>query len=239
METGERSSMKKTPLVAALTLAFTGSLALHAQTTLDSTLAQMDKASAGFKSATASVHQEIYLKAIHAVDTKQDGSVYFERANGSIGMGLTLTNEGATTKPQVVQYANGTLQDFNPGPDTLDIFKSNGNSSLADTFLTLGFGVSGKDLTRSWNVTDQGSETINGTKTEKLDLVPKDSKVKENFTHVTVWIDPIQDVSLKQIFYTPSGDYRTATYSAIKLNGKIDRGAFTIHTDKKTQINHH
>ena len=38
----------------------------------------------------------------------------------------------------------------------------------------MGFGASGKELARKWEITDDGSETIDGTKTEKLELVARD-----------------------------------------------------------------
>jgi outer membrane lipoprotein-sorting protein len=43
---------------------------------------------------------------------------------------------------------------------------------------------------------------------------------------VTVWIDPTRSLSLKQIFYEPSGDDRTATYNGIKYNAKIPADIF-------------
>jgi outer membrane lipoprotein-sorting protein len=93
------------------------------------------------------------------------------------------------------------------------------------------------------NVTDQGPETLtdNGQpiKVEKLDLVAKDPAARKNFTHITIWVDPARAVSLKQIFYTPSGDYRTATYSAIKVNGNVHKDQFAIKKDKNTTVVNH
>ena len=61
---------------------------------------------------------------------------------------------------------------------------------------------------------------------EKLDLVGKDQSVRSNFTHVTLWIDPLRGVSLKQEFFTPSGDTQTATYTNIKLNQQINKAGY-------------
>jgi len=226
--------MKKLSVAStlALVLAPLGCGFAAAQTPLDKLLAQMDKSSASFKNATADVHAEVYLKVIHAVDTVQNGSTYFERDNGSIRTGMFLTTVGSSAKPQVIEYANGVLRNYTPGSKTLDIVKSSGDAGQA-----LGFGGSGKDLARTWNITDMGPETIGGTTTEKLDLVPKDSKILKTFTHITIWIDPVRDVSMKQVLYQPSGDYRTVTYSNIVRDGKIDKRPYTIHTDKDTKVN--
>jgi outer membrane lipoprotein-sorting protein len=63
---------------------------------------------------------------------------------------------------------------------------------------------------------------------EKLDLVSKDPSVRNNFTHITIWVDPVRDVSLKQVGFTPSGDTDTTLYTNIKLNQPIDLKAFEI-----------
>ena len=64
--------------------------------------------------------------------------------------------------------------------------------------------------------------------TEKLDLVSKDPSVRNNYTHITIWVDPARDVSLKQEFFAPGGNTDTATYSNIHLNQPIDMKPYTI-----------
>ena len=98
------------------------------------------------------------------------------------------------------------------------LFSAGSNRGQYESFLTLGFGGSGKDLESNWTVSCQGMESIDGTQTAKLDLKPKQPSVANMFSHVTVWIDPTRSLSLKQIFYQPSGDNRTATYTGIKYN---------------------
>ncbi|SEF61632.1 Outer membrane lipoprotein-sorting protein [Bryocella elongata] len=218
-----------------LTLAtFAFSAVAHAQGQLQSVLAEMDKASASFQSARADVHQEFYEKVIHAVSTVQNGSVYFVRKNGQTGMGAVMSDVGSSAKPQVIQYSDNVLKVFSPALNQVDVFKA--KAGQADSFLTLGFGGSGKDLAASWNVSDAGSETIAGVKTEKLELTPKDAKIAANFDKITLWIDPARGISLRQVFHTPEGDYRTANYSNIKMNAKVDTAAFAMHPDKATKI---
>jgi outer membrane lipoprotein-sorting protein len=48
------------------------------------------------------------------------------------------------------------------------------------------------------------------------------------FTHITIWIDPTRGVSLKQVFYAPNKDNRTATYSNIRLNSRINEKPYNI-----------
>ncbi len=64
---------------------------------------------------------------------------------------------------------------------------------------------------------------------EKLDLVSKDETVRNgNYTHITIWVDLVRDVSLKQVVLYPSGDTQTTIYTNIRLNQPIDLKAFAI-----------
>jgi outer membrane lipoprotein-sorting protein len=231
---------------AALTLTIAGnSYAQAPSPQLTYVLKQLDTASAKFQRATADLQWDNYEKVVHDTTT-QKGSVYFEREKNSTDMGMVFIdpNAGPKSKPiKVIQYQSGTLQMFDPGVDQITVLHESNNQAEIESFLTLGFGGSGVDLARSWNITDLGPETLtdNGQsiKVEKLDLVGKSDETRKNFTHITIWVDPARAVSLKQIFYTPSGDYRTATYSSIKVNGNVHKDQFAIKKDKNTTVVNH
>jgi outer membrane lipoprotein-sorting protein len=142
----------------------------------------------------------------------------------------------------VIQYEGGIFQMFDPGVEQITVIHP-GNQVAIESFLTLGFGGSGTALARAWDITDLGPETLSDSgqsvKVEKLDLVGKDADARKNFTHITIWVDPARAVSLKQIFYTPSGDTRTATYSSIKVNGNVHKDQFAIRKDKNTTVINH
>jgi outer membrane lipoprotein-sorting protein len=232
--------------VAALTLTTAGNAYSQAPSPqLSFVLKQLDTASAKFQRATADFQWDYYEKVVHDTST-QKGSIYFEREKGSTDMGAVLVdpNAGPKSKPiKVIQYQGGLVQIFDPGVDQITVLHEAGNQAEIESFLTLGFGGSGADLARAWNITDQGPETLtdNGqpVKVEKLDLVGKDADARKNFTHITIWVDPTRAVSLKQIFYTASGDYRTATYSSIKVNGNVHKDQFAIKKDKNTTVVNH
>ncbi len=187
---------------------------------LTSTLNRLNAASARFTSAEAHVHRDSYNAFIKEIDDRQDGTTYFLRTKDGTQMGLKTTGEKART----VEYKSGVLRDYNPKDNCFDTVTRPG----IDTYLTLGFGGSGKDLEKVWNITDLGPDTIAGTKVEKLELTPKDPAVKSNVTRVALWLDLDRDVTLKQIFYAPSNDTSTATYTDIKLNSKVNTNPFQI-----------
>jgi outer membrane lipoprotein-sorting protein len=206
-------------------------------------LASMDTASKQFKTATANFQWDYYEKIVHDTTT-QSGSIYFKRDGGQIDMAAVITGVDPLkpkAKPgtlKVLQFQGGRLQMFDPGLDQVQVFQAGANQAEYEQFLTLGFGGSGSDLQRVWNITDLGPDTLSDdgkpVKTEKLDLVSKDAANRKSISHVTIWVDPQRAISLKQIFYQTSGNYRTATYTNIKLNGPIDTGKFAIKKDKNT-----
>jgi outer membrane lipoprotein-sorting protein len=222
-------TLRTLTLVAALTFA---PLPALAQSQLNNVLSQMDAASARFKSAQADVKYDNYTRVVNDHDI-ETGSIYVQRSGSTEHMGAVFYNADASGKPastpaRIVNFDGATLRIFTVGTNQVDLFKAGANQARYDSFLTLGFGGSGKDLQRSWNITDQGSDTVDGVKTEKLDLVSKDPSVKNMFTHITIWIDPTRAISLKQLFYAPNGDNRTATYSNIRLNSHINDKPYSI-----------
>ena len=79
------------------------------------------------------------------------------------------------------------------------------------------------------------AETLDGVKTEKLELIPKDPAVKKNLPKVTVWMDTERAVSLKQVFDEGPGQYRVCVYYNIKTNQPLPPDAFTFKTDRQTE----
>ena len=195
---------------------------------LKTVLSQMDAASARFHSAEANVQKLQFERIVNDTST-ETGTIYFLRNGGSMQMGAKFDPPDA----QVLEYKNGVGRLYNPATNQLQQISAGGaNAARSEGFLTLGFGGSGSDLAKAWTIADLGAEQMSdSSKTvpvEKLDLVSKDASVRGNFTHITVWIDPARDVSVKQVFYTPSGDTDTTIYTGIKLNQPIDLKAFEI-----------
>ena len=199
---------------------------------LNAVLAQMDTASKNFKSATANFQWEFTEKVAGITDTsKQKGSMYIERARSGVSFGANvfdLTDGNTGKEPsKVINFEGGTALIYTPTEKHADRLKAGAGQSSAESFLSLGFGGSGHDLASAWTVTDGGPVTLteagHPVKTEKLILVSKDAGVRNNF---------------KQVFDTPSGDERVANYTDIRLNGKVDKGAFKIPTKGVNILDH-
>jgi len=206
-------------LVASRNVVHAAGAAQAAPDRLKTVLSEMDSASA----------KKLQFERIVNDTSTETGAIYFLRNGGSMQMGAKFDPPNA----QILEYKSGVGRLYNPATNQLQQMSSGGaNQARSEALLTLGFGGSGSDLAKTWDITDQGADQMNdGSKTvavEKLDLVSKDPSVRGSFTHIAVWIDPVRDVSLKQVFFTPSGDTNTTLYTNIKLNQPIDLKAFEI-----------
>lgn len=202
---------------------------------LSKVLAEMDAAAARFHSAQANFQFDQFERVVSSTDT-QAGVIYYLRSGGNTNVAIDIqTADGQPSKKTVV-FADGVLKFFQPQINQLTVMRAGNKQGQYESYLTLGFGGSGSDLKKSWDITYQGMETIDGVNTAKLDLVSKSASVRNNFSHVTIWVDPTRAISLKQILYEPSGDSRTAYYRNIQYNNKIPSSVFKIKTNSKTQI---
>ena len=184
---------------------------------------QLDLSAAKFTSGQANLTYDNFT-FFAKDDDIQHGSTYANRGKNGTEVGITIVGNGART----ILFKGGKARDYNPGTDCYtdyDVAKSKGT---IDSFLALTFGASGKDLAKTWDITDLGPETIDGTKVEKLNLVPKDKGLKNNIDHIMLWTDLSRGVTLKYIDYAPNKDTKTATYTDIKVNQKVDTKAFAF-----------
>jgi outer membrane lipoprotein-sorting protein len=197
---------------------------------LEKVLRQLDTASASFHSAQADFKWDTYTKVVDSTDT-QTGTVYFKRA-GATQMAAHILQLNGQPSPKTFVYDGATLKIYNPGIKQITQFSAGKNKTQSESFLTLGFGGSGVDLEKNWDIKLIGTETLKDGATSvsvaHLDLVGKQQSVRDMFSKISIWVDPVRGVSLKQVFVEPSGDARTAYYHGIKTNSPIDQKTFNL-----------
>jgi outer membrane lipoprotein-sorting protein len=198
---------------------------------LEAVLTAMDTASANFRSAEADFVWDQYQSIVQEHDL-QKGKVFFVRHEKDTHMAAEITEPD---KKQVV-FTEGKIRFYQPKIDQVTEYEAGKNREEVESFMVLGFGGRGHDLTKSFDVKYLGEEMVDGVKTAKLELTPKAEKVRNMFSHFILWMDTARDVSLKQQAFEPSGDYRTATYSNIKINGKVPDDTFKLKTTSKTKV---
>ncbi|MGA2415745.1 MAG: outer membrane lipoprotein carrier protein LolA [Candidatus Sulfotelmatobacter sp.] len=199
--------------------------------TLESVLKTMDTAAANFQTAQADFVWNQYQNVVAETDT-QKGTIYYRRAGKNIEMMADIKEPDR----KYVLYKDGKIQIYQPKIEQVIQYSAGGNQNDIEGYLVLGFGGSGQELAKAYEVTLQGEETINGIPTAKLQLIPKSEKVRNYFTKIFLWIDLSRGISVQQQFMQPQGDYRLTNYSSIRLKEKIGNDVFQLKTTKKTQF---
>ncbi len=198
---------------------------------LERVLAQMDAAAKSFKTTEASVVWDQYQKVINETET-QKGRIYFRREGGEVQMAADFVEPDR----KYVLYSGGKVQVYQPKIDQVNEYSPGKNRADVESFLVLGFGGGGRDLFKSYDLRYLGSETANGVKAEKLELIPKSARWRNNIARILLWIDPAKGISVQQQFFEPDGNYRLAKYSDIQINQKLPENAFKLKTTGKTKF---
>lgn len=208
---------------------------------LDAVLKKMDAVAATFHSTQAEFEWDTYEKVIDEVDDVETGTIYYRKNGNNIEMMAEVKKAGPTLQaqkpePKSVLFSQGKVRMYQPKVNQVTEFDLGKNHSDFESYVVLGFGGSGQDLLKAFNVTYVGQETIGGIATAKLKLEPKSAKVRNTYSQIFLWIDPSRGISVQQQFFQPQGDYRLAKYSDIQVNGKkIPDEVFKLKTNDKTE----
>jgi outer membrane lipoprotein-sorting protein len=208
---------------------------------LDAVLKKMDDAAPSFRSLQADFEWDSYEKVIDEVDEIQTGTIYYRRNSKEIEMMAVVKMAGsdpAKLKPETkyVLFGNGKISMYQPKLDQVTVYDLGKNKVDFESYVVLGFGGSGKDLVKAFDVTYAGPKTIDDVATAELQLIPKSDKVRNNYNKIILWIDLDKGISVQQQFFSPQGDYRLTKYKNIDLNGKkIPDDVFKLKTTSKTQ----
>jgi len=211
---------------------------------LEAVLKTMDSTSTSFRATQADFEWDRYEKVIGEIIDVQTGTIYYRRAGKDIEMMADIRKAGSSAEelkpePKYVLFSGGKIRMYQPKPDQLTIYDLGKNNADFESYLVLGFGGSGQDLIKAFDVTYLGPETIGGVNTGKLQLVPKSEKVRNTFKQILLWIDLQRGISVQQQFFEAQGDYRLAKYSNIQVKDKIANEVFQLKTTGKTQTISH
>jgi outer membrane lipoprotein-sorting protein len=225
----------KTSLAAAAMIGclFTAVVSVGQSPELERVLKQLDDASRKFKSTQANVVWDEYHKVVNETDT-QKGMIYFRREAGEVQMAVDFTDPDK----KCIRYKEGKVSVYLPGKDEVDEYNPGKNRTDVESYLVLGFGGSGQDLLKSYDVRFVGAQIVDGINTKELELIPKSSRLRSDFiARILLWIDPARGISVQQQFFEPGGsDFRLVKYSDIKIDQKIPDEVFKLKTTKKTRF---
>jgi len=229
MKAGFRKHVR--PCLAITLLLLVSSFAIgQNDPNLQKAISLMDTTAAQFRTAQANFIWEQFFKVINETDT-QKGTVYYRRSGKDIQMLAEITDP-----PKAVLFSGGKVQVYEPKLKRVTTYEAGKNREAVESFLVLGFGGSGQDMLKTFDVKYLTAEDVGGVETAKLELIPKSDRVRGIFAKIWLWIDMERGISVQQQFFEPSGDYRLAKYVDIKVNQKLSDSVFKLKTSSDTQF---
>jgi outer membrane lipoprotein-sorting protein len=199
---------------------------------LEKIMAKMDETAAKFRTAQANFTWTTFNSVVNEESGRQTGKIYFQRNGNETEMAADIAPPDA----QQVIFSRGKIQLYKSRTGTVDVYDANAHRDEFETLLVLGFGSSGDEMRKTFDVTYDGEEKIDGTDTARLDLVPKSDKIKQHIPKITLWINPQTGISVQQKLMETDGDYRVAKYSGIQLGQKISSKMFQLKTSGNTKV---
>ncbi len=186
---------------------------------LDDVLKQMDREQGQFQSLTASIER---TKVTVVVNDRSIESGQIEvRRDGKMRIDLISPDQKTILRDGDHIYV------YTPKIRRVEEYDLGKRRDLVDQLLLLGFGTSGDSVKKSYLITLQGEESLNGQKVVHLELTPRADDVRKQISKIDLWLNegnwlPAQ----QQLFETGSGDYSIVRYSNVARNVAIPDARF-------------
>ena len=190
--------------------------------TLDAVLKQLDRAAGNFRSLTADVERTKVTVVVN--DRSTESGQMMVRRDDKMRIDLTLPDL------QTILRDGDHLYIYKPKIRQVEEYDLGKHRALVDQFLLLGFGTSGQELKKSYVVTLQGEDTLDGAKVMRLELEPKAADVRNEIEKIDLWLDETTWLPAQQQFYeNGTQDYFIIRYTHMARNVNIPDSRFKPH----------
>lgn len=188
-------------------------------------LARMDKAASEFKSMTAQVTYITHTDVLNENDT-ETGNMTLKKVQAGEVQGLV---DFTAPDRKTITFEKRRIQEYLPKLKTVQIFDLAKHGEQVDKFIMIGFGTSGTELAKDYDVTVLGMENWKGQPAIHLQLLPKAGDAKQYVKSIELWIPQQGDpYPLHEKILEPSGDYRLVTYTDLKINPPLAADALKL-----------
>jgi outer membrane lipoprotein-sorting protein len=220
--------------VVCLILAAPATLAA-ANDNLQQVLGRMDKAASEFKSMTAQVTYVTHTDVLND-NTTETGSVTMKKVQPGEVQGLV---DFTSPDRKTITFEKRRIQEYLPKIKTVQVFDLAKHGEQLDKFLMIGFGTSGLELAKDYDVSVLGTANLNGQASIRLQLIPKAADARQYVQKLELWIPEQGDpYPLQEKIFQPSGDYRLTTYSGTNINPPLQPGALQLKLPPGVKTEH-
>ena len=176
-------------------------------------LSRLDQAAKAFHSTSARISWTKHTAVLNDNST-QTGMAY----RAKTAKGLLGRIDIATPEKKGFAFEGRMVQIYYPNIKEVDIYDAGVHGEQLEQFLMLGFGTSGAELEKSYEVRLAGTETVNGEKAVHLELTPKSGEARKLVKQVDLWISEKGNYPVQEKVLEPSGDYNLVSFSDVQIN---------------------
>jgi outer membrane lipoprotein-sorting protein len=203
-------------------LAAVAGMGLRAES-LNDILARMDQSARTFRTFSAKLKRTEYTQVLHSSDVTEGA----QRVLKLHGQPVTIL-EFFGQNPQTIRLSGRTAEVYNPKAKLVEVWDAGKYAKAANQMLLLGFGTSGTELRKDYEVTLGGTENIGATRTTRIELVPKDRDLKKQVEKIEMWIPEGESTPVQVKVSRTSKDYELASYSDVKMNPALPESDFDL-----------
>jgi outer membrane lipoprotein-sorting protein len=190
---------------------------------LNGILARMDQAAVKFQSFSAATKTIDYTAVLDSKE-EQAGVMRLKKAKGGM-QGVVVF---ADPDPRTIYFAGKTLEVYHPRANNVEIYDAGKHTNVIDEIILLGFGTSGAELHKNYQVTLAGTDTLNGVRTSRLELIPKSDEVRQYANKIELWIPEGESNPIQEKVTQPSKDYHLVQFSDRKINPTLPDSDFSL-----------
>lgn len=194
--------------------------------TLESVLSHLDESAKDFHSLSANMERTTVTVVVNDHST-QDGTLLVR--------GDKMLLQMNPPDSRTILRNGDTIYIYTPGLHRVEEINLSKNRDLADEFLRLGFGTSGKELQKGFEIKLAGESKIGDKNDVELDLTPRDAGVSSQFSKIQLWLDQSTWLPDQQQLTETGGDYLTIRYTKMVRNPPISDNQFKSHWPKGTE----
>jgi outer membrane lipoprotein-sorting protein len=218
------------PVILLFPIALVLAAAPKASPELDAVLVRIDQFAASFRGMSAHMRRLSHTAVINE-DNEDSGTILLKLPRPhDLRMLVDLTQPDQRT----IAFQDHKLEVYYPKIQTVQQFDVGKSRELVEQFFLIGFGTTRADLESAHDIRLLGTETIEGQKTDRLELIPKSKEVLQHLLKFELWISS-GGYPMQQKFYQPGGDYMLVTYSDIKINPPLPDSALKLHLPKNVK----
>ena len=187
--------------------------------TLDDVVRQMDREQGQFQSLTASIERTKVTVVVN--DRSMESGKIEIRRDGKMLLELFYPDQ------KTILRDGDHIYIYTPKIRRVEEYDLGKHRDLVDQLLLLGFGTSGENLKKSYLITLQGEDALNGQKVVRLELTPRSDDVRKQISKIDLWLNEANWLPAQQQFYeTGSGDYSIIRYLNVARNVPISDTRF-------------